>query len=152
MVPQPTKRGRAESGLERDSHAIFMLTASNSQLRMDKSTRVVRSMSSEVNETVRIWQELGTFTIASDHVTLRPSNFPTHWERGGKSVASRPYGNQSFFIMTDIVTLPVVPLPLPSDWKQNPSPGNSISCESPLYPASVPRLTALYIYYSICRA
>lgn len=29
--------------------------------------------------------------------------------------------------MTDIVTLPVVPLPLPSDWKKDPSPGNSIS-------------------------
>jgi hypothetical protein len=66
-------------------------------------------------------------------------------ERGGKSVARRPHGNQSFFIMTDIVTLPVVPLPLPSDWKKDPSPGNSISRASPLCSASVSCLTALYI-------
>ncbi|KAH8990745.1 DnaJ-domain-containing protein [Lactarius akahatsu] len=48
--------------------------------------------------------------------------------------------------MTDIVTLPVVPLPLPSDWKkQDPSLGKSISRESPLSSASVSHLTAISI-------
>lgn len=35
--------------------------------------------------------------------------------------------NLSCMIMGDTTTLPVVPLPLPSDWKQKPSQGNSIS-------------------------
>lgn len=34
--------------------------------------------------------------------------------------------------MGDIITLPVVPLPPPSDWKQQPSQGNSTSREQSL--------------------
>ena len=37
--------------------------------------------------------------------------------------------NLSFIIMGDIIPLPVVPLPLPGDWKPEPSQGNSISRE-----------------------
>ena len=48
-------------------------------------------MSSKVNETVRIWQELGSFTIASHHVTLEGRRiFPrTGNEAGNQSLAVR---------------------------------------------------------------
>jgi len=71
-------------------------------------------------------------TTCSSTVTHIPHGL-NFWERG-KEKDGRPEDActtvyLSFIIMGDVIPLPVVPPPLPSDWEQKPSQGNSISRE-----------------------